>query len=57
MDILGILMGAADIRNPAGFAKMGAARRAMRADDVTKLGSIFKSNSDKLDSLLKVCSR
>jgi len=57
MEILGLLLSVFDIRNPAGFAKMGAARRGMKADDVAKIGTLFKSNSDKLESVVRSCLR
>lgn len=54
-EILGILLGAEDFRTPKGFSRMGRARRAMGPDDVAKVGTLFKSNSDKLDGIIKAC--
>ena len=56
MAILGVLLGVTDFRNPTGFSKMATARRDMSVDDVGKIGTLFKANSDKLNTIVKACT-
>lgn len=58
-NILGMLIGVGSIakvaRNGDGIASVAKIRAGMKAEDITTLGTIFKENNDKLQSILKVC--
>ncbi len=59
VNILGLLLGVGVIakasRDGEGIAAIAKIRRGMSSDDVSSLGSIFKNNDDKLQSIMKVC--
>ncbi|KAK5130435.1 hypothetical protein LTR08_002134 [Meristemomyces frigidus] len=59
VNILGMLVGVGTIakatRDGKGIGDIANIRRGMSSDDVAGLGSIFKANDDKLQSIMKVC--
>jgi chitinase len=61
INILGMLLGIGAIakveRTGKGIGDVAKLRRGMTADNVAALGSIFKTNDDKLQSIIKVCRR
>jgi len=59
VNILGMLVGVGAItrttRNGPGIASAANLRRGMTSDNVASLGTIFKAQDDKLQSIMKVC--
>ena len=61
LNILGMLMGVGAIskatRDGGGIGSIANIRDGMKAEEVASLGTIFKNEDDKLQSILKVCKR
>ncbi|KAG9603067.1 glycoside hydrolase family 6 protein, partial [Aureobasidium melanogenum] len=61
VNILGMLIGVGSIakveRTGKGIGDVAKLKRGMTADNIAALGSIFKNNDDKLQSIIKVCRR
>lgn len=59
INILRLLVGIGAIakvsRHGKGISSVAQIRKGMSADDISALGSIFKNNDDKMQSILKVC--
>ena len=59
VNVLGMLMGVGAIakvsRDGKGIASAAKIRKGMTTDAVASLGDVFKSNDDKLQTILKVC--
>ncbi|KAK4545949.1 hypothetical protein LTR36_002513 [Oleoguttula mirabilis] len=59
VNILGMLVAVGAIakasRDGKGIGDIATIRRGMKPDDIAGLGSIFKNNDDKLQSIMKVC--
>ncbi|EPS35046.1 putative alpha-1,3-glucanase [Penicillium oxalicum 114-2] len=60
VNILGMLFGVGSItkvsRDGQGLASVAKLRREMKPEEIASLGGIFKSNDDKLRSIMKVCN-
>jgi chitinase len=61
INILGMLIGVGAIaraeRSGKGIGDVAQIRRGMTADNIAKLGSMFKKNDDTLQGIIKVCRR
>ena len=61
VNILGMLIGVGSItkvaRTGEGLGDVAKLRRGMTTTDVAGLGSVFKNSDDKLQNIIKVCSR
>lgn len=59
VNILGMLIGVGSIarveRTGEGLGDVAKLRRGMTAEMVATLGSVFKNNDDKLQSIIRVC--
>lgn len=59
VNVLGMLVGVGAIakvtRDGEGLSSVAKIRKSMTSDDVSSLGTLFKANDDKLQSILKVC--
>lgn len=60
VNILGMLFGLGSFakveRDGEGIASLAKIRNAMKSSEISSLGSIFKSNDDTLQSIMKVCN-
>ncbi len=59
MNIIGMLLGVGAIakvaRDGEGLASIAKLRQAMKADEISSFGSLFKGNDDKLQTIMKAC--
>lgn len=59
INVLGMLIGVGAIakasRDGKGVAEIAATRRTMKSDAITSLGTVFKANDDKLQTVVKMC--
>ncbi|CAD0113390.1 unnamed protein product [Aureobasidium uvarum] len=59
VNVLGMLLGVGAIakasRDGKGISGVASARKGMSADSISSLGSVFKNQDDKLQSIMKVC--
>lgn len=60
VNILGMLFGVGSLtkisRDGTGLARIARLRQGMKSDEIASLGSIFKANDDKLQTIMKVCN-